>query len=122
MKDLQLNHTYLIKHVGLSDILSSIKILLVTNEAYYIRWNSGLDIHDEWITKHHMELYHYLVEDISDFITTEKKSETPPQYKWVQCYVCKGFGTIPDNTSTGGIKLCPLCNGAKMVVDTIETK
>ena len=50
----------------------------------------------------------------SDANTSETKT------MWVQCYVCKGMGTVPDKNSTTGTKLCPCCMGSKMIPQYIE--
>jgi hypothetical protein len=124
LKNLQLNHTYLIKKD--SDIVSSITVLIITNKAFHVRWNRGQESKDTWELKDYVYRNYTLVEDISNFVlenlqtTTGKASVLDVKTKLVQCYVCKGFGTIPDNSSTAGTKTCPLCQGAKMIPESTE--
>jgi hypothetical protein len=122
MKNLQLNHTYLIRGVPfLSDIINSITILLITDKAYNIKWNNGFNSTNTWELKSNIENKYILIEDISDFVINETKtSVSDVKTKFVQCYVCKGFGIIPDNNSTAGSKPCPLCLGAKMIPEVTE--
>jgi hypothetical protein len=125
IKDLQLNHTYLIRY-GLSDIVSSVTILLITDKAYHIRWNRGLQSNDTWELKELLNRNYNMVEDISDFIlgnlqtTTGKELIMEVKTKNVTCYICHGLGTIPDPGSTGGTKVCPRCLGAKMTPEVSE--
>lgn len=118
--NLQLNHTYLLRF-GSGDTLSSATILMVSDKAYRIRWNHGLNSTDTWELKTKIDLCYSIVEDISDFMV-EAKPENILQVKTklVQCHVCKGFGTIPDTNSTGGSKSCPLCYGSKMIPEVME--
>ena len=48
MKILEINHTYLIRMVGWTEELYSITILLVSEYAYYIRWNNELETAFSW--------------------------------------------------------------------------
>lgn len=125
VKDLQLNHTYLIRY-GLSDIVSSITVLLITDKAYNIRWNRGLQSNDTWELKESLNHDYSLVEDVSDFMldrlqtTTGKESMLEVKTKNITCYICHGLGTVPDPGSTGGVKICPRCLGAKMTPEVTE--
>jgi len=121
MENLQLNHTYLIRGIPFfSDRLNSITILLITDKAYNIKWNNGLNSTNTWELKSTIENC-VLIEDISDFVINETKTSVlDVRTKLVQCYICKGFGTIPDNNSTAGTKPCPLCLGAKMIPEVTE--
>lgn len=119
IKDLQINHTYLIRY-GLSTIVSSVTILIITDKAYHIRWNRGLESNDTWELKDRLDHDYSLIEDISDFVVNTNESKLDVKTKLVQCYVCKGFGTVPDNSSTAGTKSCPLCFGGKMIPEVTE--
>jgi hypothetical protein len=128
IKDLEVNHTYLIRY-GLSDIVSSITILLITDKAYHVRWNRGQDSNDTWELKEKLYNDYSLIEDISDFVIDkpflynyEITYTGNSKVKYVQCHVCKGFGTIPDNNLTTGTKSCPLCHGSKLIVGEITTE
>jgi hypothetical protein len=118
---LELNHTYLIRY-GSSDIISSITVLIITDKAYHLRWNRGLESNDTWELKKRMSNDYSVIEDISDFVVDTNKEERVlnVKTKLVQCHVCKGFGTIPDNNSTAGTKSCPLCFGSKMIPEVTE--
>ena len=131
IKDIELNHTYLVRY-KLSDLISSITVLIITDKAYYLRWNRGERSNDNWELKDKIYNDYSLVEDISDFITTNNEwgvnigtisdgtTILDVKTKLVQCHVCKGFGTIPDSNSTAGTKLCPLCLGSKMIPEITE--
>jgi|JFJP01.1.fsa_nt_gi hypothetical protein len=117
---LELNHTYLIRFGG-GDTLNSVTVLLITDKAYHFRWNHGLESTDSWELKTKIDRYYTIVEDISDFmVETKIENILQVKTKLVQCHVCKGFGTIPDNNSTGGSKSCPLCYGSKMIPEVTE--
>lgn len=131
MENLVENHTYLIKY-RFEDSLYSITVLVITDKAYHIRWNNGMNTSQTWEEK---EVFHSkcrIVEDISDFtkirdmynrnITFENVLEIKTE--WETCPICKGFGTIPDVNSTAGNKTCPLCNGSKQIpkITQIEKK
>lgn len=112
---LELNHTYLLKF-GIADGLYSVTVLLITDKAWHLRWNNGLDSYDKWEEKEVLSQNYSIVEDISDFVVEPKvENSLHVETTLVQCYVCKGFGTVPDPNSTGGTKPCPLCLGSKMI-------
>lgn len=128
MKNLTVDHTYLIKR-NHSDSLDSITILLITDKAYHIRWNNGLNSTQSWETKEYMYDKHRLIEDISDFVADkpnwkdfqkEKETILDVKTKLVTCHVCKEFGYVPDNNSTAGTKSCSLCFGSKMIPEVTE--
>jgi hypothetical protein len=128
MEELNLTqgHTYLLRY-GCTDTLSEIKVLTITEKAYQVRWQSGTVT---WEMKRRMDSDYSLVEDISDFpiftdgTITTANGEPPLKFDivWNQCHVCKGFGTVPDQGSTTGNKLCPLCFGSKMMAETVQVK
>lgn len=126
IENIELNHTYLLRY-KYSDLISSITVLIITDKAYYLRWNRGDRSTDTWELKEKLYDDYSLVEDISDFIVKENNNwlDNPGttldvKTKLVQCYVCKGFGTIPDSNSTAGNKMCPLCFGSKMIPEITE--
>ncbi len=117
MEELELNHTYLLQF-GSGDHLSSVTILMVTDKAYYIQWNNGMN--NTWEQKKVFNRNYSMVEDISNFII--KKSDiTHVKTKFKTCPICHGFGHIPDDKSTAGSITCPLCHGSKMIPEIIET-
>lgn len=136
IKNLKYKHTYLIGEMhSINPKISSIIILIITDKAYYICWNQGLESYNTWKLKNDLDEKYYIIEDVSDFIEATNRnitsfklsmdnktnvSQSNVKTKLVQCHVCKGFGTIPDNTSTTGNKICPLCLGAKMIPESIE--
>lgn len=74
MENLELNHTYLLKYGSMST-LQSATILVITDKAYYIRWNRGMNSSDEWVEKRYINGNYSLVEDISDTIASQKIDE-----------------------------------------------
>jgi len=122
MKDLklELDHTYLLKF-GCADGLYSATVLLITDKAWHLRWNNGLNSRDAWEEKVVLSKNYSIVEDISDFVVESKEEAVlHVETTLVQCYVCKGFGTVPDNDSTAGTKSCPLCYGGKMIPEVTK--
>jgi hypothetical protein len=124
----ELNHTYLL-HYGVGGTLFSATILMITDKAYYLRWNTGQNSSYEWKTKAELDSQYYVVEDISDFVASLPEAKNVSvtdttiafKYKYVPCYVCKGFGTVPESSSTAGTKVCPACNGSKLVIGSVES-
>ena len=123
MEKIELNHTYLVRYKS-SDLISSITVLMITDKAYHLRWNRGERSNDTWELKDVLYDDYSLVEDISDFVVNDSGLDVGKildvETKLVQCQVCKGFGTIPDSTSTAGIKSCPLCFGSKMTPEVLN--
>lgn len=122
MEELKLNHTYLLQFRN-GDSVSSVTILMVTDKAYHIRWNRGIESNDTWEQKKIINRYYNLLEDISDLITTQKieeKLNDNSKVKFITCPICHGMGTVPDEKSSSGTITCPLCHGSKMIPETIE--
>ena len=128
---LELNHTYLLKY-GTSGILFSGTVLMITDKALYLRWNTGPNSSNEWKEKRDLDAHYVILEDISDFVASNPEAKDISntsitdnniafRYKYVPCYVCKGFGTVPDSSSTAGSKICPACSGSKLVIGSIES-
>lgn len=117
-KDLQKGHTYLVSR-NVFDV-SQIYVVLVTDKAYNLRWKSGSE---SWELKENFENTYYLIEDISDFIVVpdakNEKLDVKINYtcNWVECFACNGTGNIPNADSTSGLKLCPVCNGGKFILN-----
>lgn len=120
MEKLELNHTYLLQF-GSGDILSSVTILMITDKAYHIQWNRGMESNTTWEQKRVFNRNYTMVEDISDFVIRDKINTENPKIKLITCPICHGIGTIPDEKSTGGTTSCPLCHGSKMIPESIET-
>lgn len=97
-------HTYLIRLVNGRLKLTSITILLVTNTAFYVRWNNGLESTDTWESTTRLQEEYSFIEDITDFM-----AETKP------CPNCNGTGIVLDYTSSSNTKVCPHCWGTKRV-------
>lgn len=130
MKDLKLNHTYLLQF-GSGDVLSSITILMITDKAYHIQWNND-DKNSTWEQKKVFNRNYNVVEDITDFMKDELK-ENLMEYtnevkkklieyskrNLITCPICHGMGTVPDEKSTAGTTTCPLCNGSKMIPESV---
>jgi DnaJ-class molecular chaperone len=131
MKELLLNHTYLLKY-GYSDILSSVTVLNITNKAYSLRWNRGLESNDTWEEKEYIHNKYNIVEDISDFVINNNiPYQTTTDFvnmnnilkvktKWIQCPNCGGNGSVPNHETTAGFVTCPICLGAKVIPEVTE--
>jgi len=120
MEELKEGRTYLFKYIGVENLLSA-TILNVTNKAYHIRWNLGLDSENKWIEKEIINTKYSLIEDISDIVASKDANAIKSKVNYVQCYVCKGTGSIMDTSSnTGGKKTCPACFGSKLVIDSVN--
>lgn len=122
MEELVQGRTYLLKYIGVENLLSA-TILVVTNKAYHIRWNLGLGSEDKWIEKEVITEKYSVIEDISDVVTSKDEKDLKSRINYVQCYVCKGTGSVMDTSSnTGGKKTCPACFGNRLVLDSIQTE
>lgn len=121
MEELKLNHTYLLQF-GSGDTLSNVTILLITDKAYHVQWNIDIESNTTWEQKRVFNNNYNMIEDISDFVIEKNVVENTlhVKTKLIECYVCKGFGTIPDDKSTTGTTTCPRCFGAKMIPESIE--
>jgi len=127
IENIELNHTYLVRYKH-SDLISSITVLIITDKAFYLRWNRGDRSTDTWELKDKIYNEYSLVEDISDFVVNEKnnwsiadkKTILDVETKLVQCQICHGMGTVPDSKSTAGNTVCPLCYGAKMIPEVAK--
>jgi len=113
--NLELNHTYLLQF-GSSDAISSVTILIVTDKAYYVRWNRGHESNDTWELKSKMYRNYIIIEDISD-VMKDIKFKT---LNVTNCPECLGKGWFPDDQTTGGRKTCTNCWGNGKVVDSIS--
>ena len=123
---LDLNHTYLLRY-GCTDTVHSITILMITNEAYKIRWNGGSGS-ETWELKRRVYADYSLVEDISDYLVPIVPKPEDFKFhhefdfdniKWhpyflveETCKVCGGFGKVHNTNTTSCYKLCPACNGS----------
>ena len=108
-------HTYLIRLVDGRMKLTSITILLVTNTAFYVRWNKGLESTDTWESTSKFSEEYSIVEDITEYITDFMDETQTRTYSIKECPRCNGIGTILDKNSTSGVKTCPVCFGNKTV-------
>jgi hypothetical protein len=119
---LELNHTYLLQF-GNSDVVSSVTVLVITDKAYYLRWNRGLNGNDTWELKSKMYYSYNIVEDISDYMKSEELKESKTllcETTWKDCPECQGSGWLPDDQTTGGRKICTCCWGSKKVIDVVK--
>lgn len=113
--NLELNHTYLLRF-GTSDDIISATILNVSEKAYYVRWNNGLDSINEWKIKVNIDNRYTLVEDITDFVVDDKK------IRWLEekeCPMCGGSGSVPNlgKSLTNFTCLCLRCWGSGRVIN-----
>jgi hypothetical protein len=130
MKTLNEGSTYLVEK-KFSNEVESVTVLLATKKAYQLKWNSGNNP-ITWEYKKNFNQNYLFVENITQKSqqtlgevksTTTKFDINPPEIKTklVQCYICHGMGTVPDPKSTAGTASCPLCLGAKMIPESVET-
>jgi hypothetical protein len=126
---LKKNNTYLVerKHT-FSNNIDCITVLEITKKAYQIKWNSQNNP-ITWEFKKVFDKDYALVENITTKIADPNASATytakinvveKVSTRYKQCPICHGMGTVPDNKSTAGTAMCPLCQGNKQVVDTVE--
>ena len=119
---LELNHTYLLRY-GCSDTVHSVTVLMVTEKAYKVRWNTGGA--ESWELKRRINADYSLVEDISDYLAPKPEdfkfeiTYKDVDLKWhpyflveENCPVCGGSGQVPDTSTTSCKKTCPACNGS----------
>jgi hypothetical protein len=124
IKNLEVDHTYLLR-LGTGGMLTSVTIMLISETAYHCRWNSGIESKDTWEHKDPFHSRWTVIEDITklmDFDGMGIKIARPIKMvstKLITCHVCKGFGVVPDSSSTAGGKTCPACNGDKMIPEVI---
>jgi hypothetical protein len=118
---LDLNHTYLLRY-GCTDTVSSVTILMITNEAYKIRWNgSGAET---WELKRRVYADYSLVEDISDYLIPKPEdfkfdiTYRDVVVKWhpyflieETCKICNGSGEVHNEHTTSCYKICFDCSG-----------
>lgn len=124
MENLKVNSTYLIK-LGSCDSINSITILMSTEKAYYIRWNSGINSNDTWELKSKMTKIYSLIEDITEQMNKTISNNTQPTHRYTKddlCPVCYGMGTVPDTNNTAGIVSCPLCQGNRFLTTIFKGK
>ncbi len=117
--NLELNHTYLLRY-GHGYTISSATVLMITDKAYRIRWNNGLNSSDTWELKSYMDSYYSIVEDVSDYMKSEESKPLLCETTWKDCPNCNGKGWIPNNSLTSGIEACPVCFGSKMILDVTK--
>lgn len=117
MEELKKNRTYLLQF-GSGDTLSSITILMVTDKAYHVQWNNDSK-NTTWEQKKVFNKNYNMVEDITNHMINDNLQSV--KTKLIQCPICHGFGTVPDEKSTAGTIPCPLCHGAKMIPESIES-
>lgn len=121
--NLELNHTYLMQY-GRGYSISSATILMITDKAYRIRWNNGLNSTDTWELKTYMDSQYSIVEDVSDFMESEKINKfneiLHSKIQWKTCPNCNGKGTLIDTSSTAGSKICIECSGTGKILDVVN--
>jgi hypothetical protein len=137
MKELQLNHTYLIRYGSNTDMLNSVTVLMITDKAYQLRYNIDQNSSSSWMQMDYFDRNYTVVEDISDFITQKtvndfkEKIGKPEDLKFNITYMvddklvfnphfivdeicptCGGSGQVHDCRTTAYWKPCPACNGS----------
>ena len=116
--NLQKGHTYLLAcgmhKVFTQETLFSVTILEITERAFHIRWNTGLTSNDTWELKDHFDDGYQLIEDISKFMDVNIEKTFYCVTKLVPCPSCGDSGSVGDNFSTAGTKLCPPLYGQQI--------
>ena len=117
MQTLYLNHTYLIKK---DNKLSSVTVTLITERAYYIRWNNGLETLYTWeLIDEFCEKWYYIEDITSQFTNLDLLNLdllNHDMIKIIDCPICDGNGYVDDKSVTSGKKLCHRCNGNKRIL------
>ena len=121
MEDLDLTpgHTYLIRYGG-TDTVHEIKVLVATEKAYNVKWQSG---NISWELKSRMNSDYSVVEDITTLgkdLPFDWLKENMPDFKikfpkfYVEevCDNCGGSGHVDATELTSCYKTCPVCNGS----------
>ena len=121
MEDLNLlpGHTYLIRY-GCTDTVHEVKVLLATDKAYHVKWQSGSTT---WELKSRMNSDYTILEDITmvandlsmDWLRNNMpdfKVKFPNFYVEEICNICGGTGQVQSFETTAGTKTCPTCNGS----------
>jgi hypothetical protein len=124
IQNLEVDHTYLLK-LGSGGILTSVTILLISETAYHVRWNTGISSNDTWEHKDPFHTRWTVIEDVSKLVDFDgmgikiARPITMTSTKLINCHICHGLGTVRDTKSTAGTMTCPACNGAKMIPEVI---
>jgi hypothetical protein len=122
MEDLNLKpgHTYLLRY-GCTDTLSEVKVLLETDKAYQVKWQSG---NITWELKSRMNSDYTVVEDITIIakdLPFDWLKDNFPEFKSIKfphfyvediCDICGGSGHVECKDLTSCYKTCPACNGS----------
>lgn len=98
------NETYLVKF-NLSNTITQLTVMMITATAYQFKYVNGNTI---WLDKSEVESEIKVIENITNFVVTNWTKVTI-------CPICYGIGTIPDYNSITLSKICPLCNGNKII-------
>lgn len=70
INNLEINHTYLIKY-GISDGLYQIKILKVSEKAYFIEWGCNDKNRKDWEEKKTVSKKYQIIEDITQYVSEQ---------------------------------------------------
>lgn len=120
--DLKPGHIYLLRY-GCGDTVHEVKVLLVTDKAYQLKWQSGTI---SWEMKRRMDSDYSVVEDITRLasdISYDWIKANLPEFKGIPlkfpsfyvdeiCPTCGGTGQVQSFETTAGTKTCPTCNGS----------
>jgi hypothetical protein len=116
MENLLENHTYLVKKWYTTNDVNSITALLITNEAYKVRWNDSNYI--GWLLKKEFNDDYKLIEDITVILNDKPEKpqfniKTNPFFIMDEdCSACNGTGQISSPEFTTGTRMCYACNGS----------
>ena len=116
------SNTYLVKG-NLSETLLSATILMITDKAYYVRWNNGLHSNDVWYLKSDFEDSYELIENISDHVLNDpiKKISESIGFNVRECPDCKGSRFVENKGLTSGRSVCTTCWGTGYVFNPKST-
>lgn len=122
-EEFTIGQRYLLKYKNNKN-LNDIKVLQITPKSYKFRWYSTDNSYrDEWIIKSEFNKWYEIHEnyepienedDNEEIFSLERKNKT---YKYfeensIPCPVCLGETTIPDEKTTVGRIICPICWGS----------
>lgn len=119
-------NTYLVRY-GSSGSVSQITVLMVTDKAYQLKYESGST---GWVLKHDFERDYSIIENITDFTIKEIQKNFDGTFTFTEsvaaeyetCPVCHGTGSVPNSQTTAAFVTCPLCQGNRRVVKRTEVK
>jgi len=108
--ELQKGREYIIKRTTYDPFY--VRILDVTEKMYHFQYENG---NKHWLEKDYYHKTYTFVEDITEF-NIYVGTTTFMEQEFEQCPACHGSGSVPDDSSTAGSKICPVCGGSRQIL------